>query len=134
MSARLGGIVASQRDAGQPGVRELSRHVARVLFRHAEAECAHRSRVEDDASDRLEEFGDTQIIVREQIAELLWCVAATSPSELAEVRSVCDAEVLEGDEKALVYGFPEAKLDRDSLIKPLRYVLPIESLGRSGET
>lgn len=114
----LGGVVARQRNALKPRLSELPCHVPGVLLRHAEAQCSHAARVQHDALNRLEALCDADIVVREQVAELFGCVTASTPRQLAQIRAIGHAEVLERDEEALIDRLPQAQLDSDPVVEP----------------
>ena len=74
-------VVAGERDALQAGLRELARHVARVLLGDAEAERAHRAGIEHDPLDGLQKLRDAQVVVGQEVAEFLEDVAAATPGD-----------------------------------------------------
>ena len=101
-----------------------------MLLRHAEAEGAHLAGVEHDPLDRFEQLCDAEVVAREQVAQLLGGVATAPPGQLAEVRPVSHAEVLERNEEALVDRLPKPQLDRDAMVEPLGDVPTVKPLRR----
>src|ERR1019366_1725003 len=101
------GVISGEHDALQASFGELPRHVARMLFGHTEAECAHPAGIEHDPLDRLEQLCDAQVIVSEEVAQLLRRIAASTPRQRPEIGAVGNAEVLERHKEALVDRLPE---------------------------
>src|SRR5579875_2623420 len=60
LSADVRRIVACERDALQPCLGELQRHVPSVLLRDTEPERPHPTGVEDDSLEGLQELGDAE--------------------------------------------------------------------------
>ena len=113
--------------------RELARHVASVLLRYAEAQCPHLPRVEHDPLNRFEQFRYTDVVAREEVAQLLRRIATASPGQLTQIRAVGHPEVLEWDEEALIDRLPQAQLDGDPVVEPLGDVAPIQPFRCCGE-
>ena len=132
--ADLGRVVARQAMLVKPRLGELARHVSRVLLRDAEPERPHPTRIEHDPLDRFEQLRDADVVAREEVAQLLRRVPAATPGQLAQVRAVSDAEVLERDEEALIDCLPQPQLDGDSMVEPLGDVAAIEPLRRCRQT
>ena len=121
-------MTADRAAAGRPRAEKDLGHEVRVGDRYAEPKGTHRSWVEEDALERLDEPVDPHVVASEETFEIVGAISASTPLKGRQVDVVVDAEVLERREVPVVYRLPQAELHGGTVTEPAGYVLAVHAL------
>lgn len=119
-----------------PGLVELAGHEIGVGHADARApEGPGRARVAVLLAELVEDRPDSQVVARVEVRQSVHVVSAAGPADSSQVCPVCNSEVVERREEALVEGVPEPDLGRGPTAEPVEDVPLVGPLrcGRQAE-